>query len=72
MKLRHDVGATAAGPPWFRSSVAALARRALTSMRVSLLPRPALAPRHTAALSFTARRSGAPPFADTEAGWHHL
>lgn len=72
MKLMHDEDATAAGPSWFRGGVAALARRAVTSMRLSLLPPAAQAPRHSDALPGTARRCGAPPFADTEARWHHL
>jgi hypothetical protein len=71
MKLSQDSIATAARGIRTKRRVVALARYAIGRLKLALAraTRPAPIALRTCG---AARRTGAPPFADTEAGWHHL
>lgn len=69
MKLIKE--ATEPRRSWLPSGVVALARRTFMHMGL-MLTGPPRSTQHTAPSPGTARRGNAPPFADTEAGWHHL
>jgi hypothetical protein len=71
MKLMHDSNATGAQGAGMESSMAALARRTIERMGLWLAS--ATRPARGAGMSpGFARRTDPPPFADTEASWHHL
>jgi hypothetical protein len=71
MKLLHDTNATGAQGAGMERGVVALARRTIEGMGLWLAgaTRPA---RGAGTSPGSARRTDPPPFADTEASWHHL
>lgn len=71
MKLMQDTNPTEARGPGLQSGAVALARRAIGRMGLALAGATRAA-RGTGVSPGLARRTDAPPFADTEASWHHL
>jgi hypothetical protein len=70
MKLMHDTNATGAQGAGMDSGVVALARRTIERMGGWLAS--ATRPARGAGMSPGSGRTDPPPFADTEASWHHL
>ncbi len=71
MKLMQDTNPPEARGAWLQGGTVALVRRAIERMGLALAGATRAA-RGTGVAPGLARRTDAPPFADTEASWHHL
>lgn len=71
MKPMHETHATGAQWAWLESGVVVLARRAIRRMSQALAGAAHPAPGARASAGCV-RRAEPPPFADTQASWHHL
>jgi hypothetical protein len=71
MKLMQDTNAPGAQGTWLEGGVVALAQRTIGRMGLALAGATRAA-RGAGMAPGCARRTDPPPFADTEAGWHHL